>query len=295
MSMTTMPDGNSTALDALRAELERERARADSFEAINRVQAAGLAELAAFAGELRCQVADLADDALSSKPMPVQGLRNVTGRMNGLAETLSRAARGYAGARTTDMLYPTVDDDLSAHKWTPRPDRGLDGTLPPIPIAEMGEIRGYARGWHRGPQWITLWFTGPTALAYGDSSDHGRLTSVDAMRAVITSASSLSASALAGWVAARQAAHTVPFDAPYVRVFEHLRSGPWSAMDIGRCDEFGVPTPNGTGNTSVWACPRDTDFRLYVWGINNEPAHVRYWAGPVVDMAHLVEITGHCR
>jgi len=141
-----MTDDHSITVDALRAELVRERARADSFEAINRVQAASLAELAARAGEL--------------------------------------------------------------------------------PISEMGDRRGYARGWHRGPQWITLWFTGPTALAYGDSSDHGRLTSVDAIRAVITSARSLSASALAEWVTARQEAHTVPFDAPYVRVFAHLQAGP---------------------------------------------------------------------
>jgi hypothetical protein len=57
--------------------------------------------------------------------------------MNGLANTLSRAARGYSGARTTDMIYPTVDEDLRAHGWTPRPDRGLDGVLPPIPITEL--------------------------------------------------------------------------------------------------------------------------------------------------------------
>lgn len=290
-----MTDDHSITVDALRAELGRERARADSFEAINRVQAASLAELATRAANLRCQVADLADDALSSKPMPIHGLRNVTGRMSGLAESLSRSAHGYAGARTTDMLYPTADDDLRAHKWTPRPDRGLDGTLPPIPITEMGDRRGYARGWHRGPQWITLWFTGPTALAYGDSSDHGRLTSVDAVRAVITSARSLSASALAEWVTARQEAHTVPFDASYVRVFAHLQAGPWSVTDIDHCDEYGIRHPKGTGNTSVWVSPTDPDSRLYVWGIGNEPAHVRYWAGPVVDMAHLVQITGQYR
>jgi hypothetical protein len=290
-----MPSDEAITVDALRAELERERARADAVEAINRVQAGSLASLATLGENLRCQVADLHDDALSSSPMPVQGLRNVTGRMNGLADTLSRAARGYAGARTTDMLYPTVDDDLRAHRWTPRPDRGLDGTLPPIPITELGDIRGYARGWHRGPQWITVWFTGPTALAYADSSDHGRLTTVDAVRAVITSARSLSASALAEWVAARQDKHTVPFDAPYVRVFEHLRSGPWSAIDTDRCDEFGNRHPDGTGNTSVWANPSEPDFRLYVWGIGNEPAHIRYWAGPVIDMAHLIQITGQFR
>lgn len=290
-----MTNDNSATVDALRAELDQERARADSVEALSRIQAASLAELAALAAELRCQVANLADDALSAKPMPVRGLRNVTGRMVGLAESLSRTAHAYAGARTTDMLYPTVAEDLRAHKWMPRPDQGLDGALPPVPASEMGGFRGYARGWHRGPQWITLWFTGPCALAYADSSDHGRLTSAEAVRAVITSARSLSASALAEWVAIRQKAHAAPFDAPYVRVFEHLRSGPWSAIEIGRCDEFGVPMPEGRGNTSVWACPSDPDFRLYVWGIGNEPVHVRYWAGPVVDMAHLVRITGQCR
>lgn len=290
-----MTTDHSTTLDALRVELDRECARAESLETVNRVQASSLTNLAQLAEELRCQVADVHDDALSSHPMPVQGLRNVTGRMDGLAETLSRAARGYSGARTTDMIYPTVDDDLRAHQWTPRPDRGLDGVLPPIPITELGDRRGYARGWHRGPQWITLWFTGPCALAYADSSDHGRLTDVDAVRAVITSRRPLSADALTDWVAARQKAHTVPFDAPYVRVFEHLRVSWGGPLNGDRCDERGAPAPDGPGKRSVWACPSDPDFRLYVWGIGNEPAHVRYWAGPVVDMAHLVQITGHCR
>ena len=290
-----MTSDDTISLDALREELGRERARADSVEALSRVQAASLAELAGHANELRCQVADLADDALSSNPMPIRGLRNVMGRVSGLADTLSRAANGYARARTTDMLYPAVTNDLCAHDWVPRPDRGLDGTLPPIPVSELGERRGYARGWHRGPQWITLWFTGPDAFAYADSSDHGRLTSVDAVRAVITSRRSLSADALAEWVAAQQEAHAAPFDAPYTRVFEHLRGSWGPPVEVGPCDDQGIRRADGTGTASVWASPDNPDHRLYAWGVRNEPAHVRYWAGPVVDMAHLIEITGHCR
>lgn len=291
-----MTTDDSTTPVALRAELDRERTRAAALETVNRVQAASLTSLARLAAELRCQVADLHDDALSSRPMPVQGLRNVTGRMNGLADTLSRAARGYSGARTTDMIYPTIDDDLRAHRWTPRPDRGLDGVLPPTPITELSDRRGYARGWHRGPQWITLWFTGPCALVYAEGSDHGRLTDVDTVRAVITSRRPLSADALAEWVAAQQEAHTVPFDAPYVRVITHLR-GSWGggAVVSDRCDERGDPAPDGPGQRSVWTSPSDPDFRVSVWGIGNQPAHVRYWAGPVVDMAHLVQITGDYR
>jgi hypothetical protein len=227
--------------------------------------------------------------------MPIRGLRNVTGRMNGLADTLSRATRGYAGARTTDMLYPTVVEDLRTHRWTPRPDRGLDGALPPIPITELPNRRGYARGWHRGPQWITLWFTGPNALAYANSNDHGRLTSVDALRAVITSLGSLSADALADWVTARQEAHAELFDAPYVRASEHLRASWGAPIDTSPCDGHGHCQTTGKGTTSVWTCPSDPDFRICAWGIGDQPAHVRYWAGPVVDMAHLVQITGHCR
>lgn len=167
--------------------------------------------------------------------------------------------------------------------------------MPPIPITELPDRRGYALGWHRGPQWITLWFTGPDSLAYMDTSDHGRLISVDAMRAVITSRRSLSADALADWIAARQEAHTAPFDGPHVGVFEHLRASWGAPIDMVRCDGHGIRRPDGKGTTSVWACPSDPDFRLYAWGIGDEPAHVRYWAGPVIDMAHLVQIAGHCR
>lgn len=281
--------------DALCAELGKERERVRSLEAVNRLQAASLTSLSDLSGKLRCQVADLLDDALSSQPVPVKRLRNVMGRMNGLADTLSRAASGYSGVRTTDMIYPTVDEDLRVHRWTPRPDRGLDGVLPPVLITELADRRGYARGWHRGPQWITLWFTSPSSFAFADSSDHGRLTDADTVRALITSRRPLAPDELADWAAAQQESHAVPFDAPYVRAVQHVSLCWGGTLDSHRCDEHGHPAPDGPGHRSVWACPSDLDFRLCVWGIGDEPAHVTYWAGPVVDMAHLVQITGHCR
>lgn len=70
--------------------------------------------------------------------------------MNRLADTMARAAAGYTGARAKDMAYPRILDDLAAHGWADRPDHELDGTLPPIPSAELGERRGYRRGWVRG-------------------------------------------------------------------------------------------------------------------------------------------------
>lgn len=290
-----MSRNRSATHDALRAELEKERERVRSLETVNRLQAASLTSLSDLAGKLRCQVADLHDDTLSSKPMSAKGLRNVTGRMSGLADTLSRAASGYSGVRTTDMIYPTVDDDLRAHRWTPRPDRGLDGVLPPVPITELLDRRGYARGWHRGPQWITLWFTSPSSFAFADSSDHGRLNDADTVRVLITSHRPLTPDELTDWAAAQQESHAVPFDAPYGRAVQHVGLCWGGALESHRCDEHGHPAPDGPGRRSVWACPSDPDFRLCVWGIGDAPAHVTYWAGPVVDMAHLVQITGHCR
>ena len=286
---------SSTTHDALCAELEKERERVRALEAVNRLQTASLTTLSDLAENLRCQVADLHDNALSSQPIPVKGLRNVMGRMNGLADTLSRAAHGYSGIRTTDMIYPAIDDDLREHKWTPRPDRGLDGTLPPVPITGLADRRGYARGWHRGPQWITLWFTSPCSFAFADSSDHGRLTEADAVRAVITSRQPLSGGEFAKWAAAQQESHGTPFDASHGRVTEHLCLSWGGTLDSHRCDENGHPAPDGRGRRSVWACPSDPDFRLYVWGVGDEPPHVAYWAGPVVDMRHLVQITGDYR
>lgn len=222
--------------------------------------------------------------------MSAKGLRNVTGRMSGLADTLSRAADGYSGARTTDMVDLDVDKDLREHKWTPRPDRGLDGTLPPIPITELRDRRGYARGWHRGPQWITLWFTSPYSFAYADSSDHGRHHRCGrrSLRDHLASA----VAELAKWAAAQQESHTVPFDATYLRATQHVFFRWGGPLDSYRCDEHGHPAPDEPGHRSVWACPSDPDFRLCAWGTGDEPAHVTYWAGPVADMAHLVQITG---
>ncbi|MGI5506476.1 hypothetical protein [Lentzea sp. CA-135723] len=290
-----MSRNSSSEHDDLRAELHRERERVRALEVVNRLQAAGLSSLSELAGDLRCQVADLHDDAIGSQPMRNRGLRNVTGRMSGLAETLSRAADGYAGVRTTDMIYLDVDDDLRAHRWTPRPDRVLEDVFPPVPIGELSDRRGYVRGWHRGPHWITLWFTSPHSFAYADSSDFGRLSDSDAVRCVITSGPPMSADELAEWVAAQRESHAVPFDASYLRVTAHLHASWGGPIDDGRCDEHGHSAPNGPGRRSVWACPSDPDLRLYIWSVGDEPAHVTYWAGPVVDMAHLVQITGHCR
>jgi hypothetical protein len=49
-----MTTDHSTTLDALRTELDRERARAESLETVNRVQAGSLTSLAGLAEELRC-------------------------------------------------------------------------------------------------------------------------------------------------------------------------------------------------------------------------------------------------
>lgn len=55
------------------AEADRNRARADAAEGLAALRAASLAELAAYAEELRCQVADLTDDAHTlSRPRPTR-------------------------------------------------------------------------------------------------------------------------------------------------------------------------------------------------------------------------------
>jgi hypothetical protein len=209
--------------------------------------------------------------------------------MSNLADTLSRAAHGYTGARATDMLYPGIDGDLAAHQWNPRPDRELDGTLPPIPITELGEKRGYRRGWHRGQQQITLWFTGPDCLAYAQADGHGRLADVDQVRALVTSPP-LSANGQPHGAARPKAGE--PFSATYVRVVDHLRATWGGPIETHSCDEHGIRRPDGTGTSAVWGRPSNPDFRVYVWGIGHQPAHVRYWAGPVADMEHLIRITG---
>jgi hypothetical protein len=256
------------------------------------VQATALTAVAKLAEELRCQVADLHDDVLSANPMPVRGLRDVTGWMDGLATSLSRGARGYAGARSSDMVYLELERDLLRGSWEPRPDRGLDGHLPPVPVQELSESRGYARGWHCGPQWITLWLTGPCAFAYAESSDHGRLADADAVRAVITSPRPLSAAELLKWADELRSAPEVPFDASKGRVFTHLQASGWSAVGENRCDEHGDAAAAGPGVCWVWECSSDVDLRFRVWCTGADIVGVRYWAGPVVDMAHLVQITG---
>lgn len=273
------------------SEADHERARADAGEGLARLQAASLDELAGLAGELRCQVADLTDDAHSSNPIPPDRLRNVTARLSRLADTLSRAARGYAGARATDMAYPRIFEDLDAHGWTALPDRDLDGTLPPIPISELGDHRGYRRGWRRGHQTITLWFTGPYSLAYGAASGHGRLWTTQEVKAVITSAPTPK-NPFPDTNAESRTVSAMPFDATYAKVADHMRAAGWGEpVEEHPCDRRGIRRPNGTGTSGAWESPSSYGFRVYAWGVGDEPAHVWYWAGTLANLDALRRLT----
>lgn len=112
------------------AQTEQLRLRLEDAERLASLRDASLNELSDYAGKLRCQIADLADDLhaeFPNKPYPPEGLRYVTDRVNRLADTLARAAAGYVGARSEDMDYPQILDDLAAHGWISLPDHKLTG------------------------------------------------------------------------------------------------------------------------------------------------------------------------
>ncbi|RBM17398.1 hypothetical protein DI005_22170 [Prauserella sp. PE36] len=264
-------------LTEARAEADRQRARADAAEGLAALRAASLAELAAYAEELRCQVADLTDDAhtlYKATPYPPDGLRDVTARMNRLADTMARAAAGSTGARAKDMAYPRILDDLAAHGWAARPDHELDGTLPPIPSAELSERRGYRRGWVRDGHTLTLWFTGPHALAYADSSERGRLFETTEVRAVI-----------AGESGATERAPVKPgpppLDASYAQVAEFLHAMVWTGpADTYACDEHGARCATGPGVHATWTRPSDPQVELSVWASATSPPTPTAGPGP---------------
>jgi hypothetical protein len=283
------------ALVAARADADQERARADTFEGLSKVQAAGLDELAQLAHELRSRGAGLATAARSARPVSPREWRTAIARVNGLAGSLDRAATGYAGARVTDMAYRTILDDLRAYGWTPRPEREPDRTLPTASVAEQTDNRrGYRRSWQRGRQWIILWFTGPYTVACATASLHGRLVAAHDMRSVITSPPP-SAAELSGWHTAAGRAGSIEFDASYAQAAGHVTAVWGQPVETYRCDERGVRRIDGTGVSAVWTRPRKPTYRVEIWGIGDEPAHVRYWVGPVVNMAHLTAITSNYR
>ncbi|GAA1027168.1 hypothetical protein GCM10009565_48070 [Amycolatopsis albidoflavus] len=171
------------------AQIEQLRVRAADAEQLAAVRQASLEEIAGFAEDLRIQVADFIDDAntlFRAKPYPPKGLRYVTERMNLLADTMARVTAGYTHARSEDMEYPQIIDDLAAHGWVSRPDRELDGALPPVPLDELGNAHGYRRGFTRGSETLTLWFTGPEYLAYANSSTRCTLRTAADIRAAIS-------------------------------------------------------------------------------------------------------------
>ncbi|MFE3173082.1 hypothetical protein ACFXPA_35400 [Amycolatopsis sp. NPDC059090] len=165
------------------AKVEQLRARAAEAEQLAVLRNASLEEVAGYAEQLRIYVADFTDDSYTqfrATSYPPKGPHDVTERMNSLAETLARAAAGYAHARSKDIDCPRIADDLAARGWISRPDR----TLPPLD--ELRDARGYRRGCVRGAETLTLWFTSPGSLAYAKSSAHGTLRTAAEVRAVIS-------------------------------------------------------------------------------------------------------------
>ncbi|GAA1026163.1 MULTISPECIES: hypothetical protein [Amycolatopsis] len=167
-------------------QVEQLRVRTAAAERLAAPRNASLEEIADYAENLRIYIADFANDSYTQFTYPPKGLRYVTERVNHLAEALARAAAGYAHARSEDMDCPRIADDLAAQGWISRPDRTLDGTLPPIPLDELRDVRGYRRGFARGAETLTLWFTSPDSLAYAKSSTRGTLRTAADVRAVIS-------------------------------------------------------------------------------------------------------------
>jgi hypothetical protein len=149
-----------------------------------RLQAHALAELASRAQRLRILAGDLAG-ALRTAPLSAEYLRRVAAETNDEVDALARAARGYQDVRASDMEYPEILDDLRIHRWEARPDRELDGALPPI--MDLRESRGYRSEWRRGGQTLALWFTAPGALAFAEASGRGRLHDTEEVREAIAS------------------------------------------------------------------------------------------------------------
>lgn len=288
--MPAPPPAASDRLGAALAEADRQRARAEDADHLARQQAASLVELAARAEELRCEVADLADNSHSHQPMPAHGLRAITTRLERRADTLARTAQGYTAAQSTDMTYPRLHDDLDAHGWSPRPAQALAGLLPPIPITELPQRRGYRRGWQRGPRQLTVWFTSPDTLAYATASEHGRLLTADEVHAVITTPRAARTTP----TPVCRPAPTARLEVTYDQIAEHMRAAGWGApSEVHPCDEHGIRRSDGAGLSAVWNRPSDPDFQVWVWGLGKNLAHARYWAGPITDMATLRHITEH--
>ncbi|WP_216209763.1 hypothetical protein [Amycolatopsis aidingensis] len=91
---------------------------------------------------------------------------------------------------------------------------------------------------------------------------------------------------------ARPATSAIAFDATFEQVAKHMRTVGWgSPAEVYRCDARGKHRANGSRTCAVWRRPSRPAAQLSIWGRQGEPAQVRYWAGPVVDMAALSRIT----
>jgi hypothetical protein len=154
---------------------------------IGELQRAALAELAARAATARRRLSDLRDCAHGGS-LDASGLIAAVDEADDIGHELARLADGYREVHPADILYAEVFEDLASCGWLERPLGEVPprGFLPPVPLKQLGTARGYARLWKRGAEWITIWFSAPSAIVCA-LTEQGALYTLEQICAAIGS------------------------------------------------------------------------------------------------------------
>lgn len=256
-------------------------------ELVDDQAAAARHELDRQASQLRCLVADLLDQQISSLPLPNDQVVKRLTQINRLTTAHTRALDGYAERRPEDEYAPIVWDDLEEHGWTELDPRATDGKIVTPPGGTLlDRTRGWRRDFGRPHQVVSIFFTAPHTIAY--SWTGSAWTNADRLRQVLA-APAIDLAAEFRQARAEQAAlDAVPFPLTVDQVAERgvaagwLLTGDASCTDIGVTIWPGLPVPEGLhrpGRSIVLQSPT-TDIRVYAWGLPGEPAQgVRNWHG----------------
>lgn len=251
---------------------------------------------------LRCELADLLDNEISSTPYTHEVRVRLLERLECRASTLNRSVIGYGQSIPEDQPCPEVFDLLAANGWKEQDPCKTDGHVYTPPNGRLTDrTRGHRRVFARGHQQLMVWFTAPHVVAYAWLGTRWLTDVAELVREITTEPVNLGR-LIAKAEAARRAELKKPFGLTVAEIVERAQACRWELVRDDPCTVRGivgmpfigmVPKDERPGRSVTLRAP-DRDIEVTAWGLPGQPAGgVRYWLGPVRGVEELNRILGY--
>ncbi|MEU7480487.1 hypothetical protein AB0A63_31230 [Lentzea sp. NPDC042327] len=254
------------------------------------------------AHEVRCRVADLLDNQVSSRPLGTKVVADLLARIEYLASVLGRSITGYGQALPQDQPWPEIFHELDVNGWREQDPRETDGHVTIAPSSKIGDRpRGRRRVFKRCDQQIMVFFTAPDVVAHAWTGTSW-ITDIEELSKLISSEPVDLGRLVAQYERERIAELKRPFALTVEEIIDRAVACRWELVRDYPCTESGivgmpeinrVPKGDRPGR-SVTLKAHDRDISVTAWGLPGQPASgVRYWAGRVRNVEQLNRILGY--